>query len=480
MPRWSPTNTELDALIADCEKQAGSDKALADSLLFRALFHGTTGLYPRRGAKAEWKREKGEWVRYRRNMSRREWIERFFPVRDIDGKIVLLKLNPAQRMAEAAMLRMERAGVPVRIHFLKARQVGMSTYSEAVGFELTLRGDHIRGLVIAHNQDTSKMLLNIADLARAQMVKRHDGDTPIPWNFKMKSKATYSLEFANPVNGQIVITSANTEGAGIGGTRTFVHLSEGSRYEPGNTVHQGVMPSLPNRPGTYGIEEATAFGDTGKFCDDFWSAWEERHKAFLERKNPWQALFFSWLGHPYYVWTKAYGLGRKLPEAMVENIKQTLTADERKLLQLDILVRWSPDDEWEQRDSWETTTLVMEGGKIVGERKEDTRAPKVAGEYRGARKVWRRKGVGWQKPGYDHIAWRRQRIEDKDMGGDVKKFDQDYPWCPEVAFMASGNPVFDPEWVNKLSEEARQIPVKWQGWIVEDTHPVVDANGAHH
>lgn len=470
MPRWQPTHEELDAIIAAVEREAGADAALADNLLFHRLYHHERGIYPRRGAKAVWRFEGGEWVRYKRNMSRREWIEEHFPLRDIDGRIVTMKLNPAQRMIECEMLRMERAGVAVRIQLLKSRQIGGSTFAEACVYELTLRGEHVRGLVVAHNQDTSKILLGISDVARAQMEKlTNEHGTRIPWNFKMKSKASYSLEWEKPIHGQVLITSAATEGAGIGGTRTIVHFSEGARYPPDSGVHQGVMPSLPNRPGTYAFDESTAYGDTGKFHDDFQKAWRNRNVPYGERTNAWAALFFPWFMHPLYTWTAAYGFGKPLPAPKEAEILATLTDDEKKVLGKKILVRWTPDAEWIQEERWGTPKLVWEDGKLVGTERatEGMREAKVAGKRRGGKMVWRRVGVGLQTVTVNQLAWRRARLEDKDMGGDIKKFDQDYPWCPEVAFMASGNPVFDPEWVNEQIEKARSIPVVFRGWVVD-------------
>lgn len=470
MPRWQPTHQELDALISEVEKQAEGDASLADNLLFQRLYHAKDGLYPRRGAKAEWRQVDGEWVRYKRNLSRREWIEQFFPIRDVDGQIVTMKLNPAQRMVECEILRMERAGVAVRVQLLKSRQVGGSTYTEAILYEKALREEHVRAIVVAHNQETAQLLLSISDIARTQMVKHVDEHgTSVPWNFRMKSKASYALEWGAPIYAQIKITSAATEGAGIGGTRNFGHLSEGSRYQEGNSVHQGIVPSIPNRPGTVVVDEATAWGDTGKFCEDFWSAWKNRDVPYRERDNPYSAKFFPWYAHPLYTWKAAHGFGRDLTKAHEEKILATLTEHEKKLLGMKIMVRWTPDDEWVQEERWGTPKLVWEGDRLVGTERstEGMREEKIAGKRRGGKMVWKRKGVGLQPVTVNQLAWRRARLEDKDMGGDLKKFDQDYPWCPEVAFMASGNPVFDPEWINEQLARAKTIPVVFRGWLVD-------------
>lgn len=51
----------------------------------------------------------------------------------------------------------------------------------------------------------------------------------------------------------------------------------------------------------------------------------------------------------------------------------------------------------------------------------------------------------------EQLQWRRQKISE----GGRMKFMQEYPFNPQEAFIASGRPVFDPELINTLIEEAR-------------------------
>ena len=99
-------------------------------------------------------------------------------------------------------------------------------------------------------------------------------------------------------------------------------------------------------------------------------------------------------------------------------------------------MRWTPDTPWEEVVDWHT-----------GEKK------------------WRRVGVGPQPVSIDQLAWRRFKIADKEIGGDINRFNQEYPSRPEVAFLASGRPVFDTEIVGRyLNETADPIAV---GWVLE-------------
>lgn len=461
--RWTPTEAEQKALLADVAKRAGDDKPLADSLLFSALYGAKDGLYPRRGAKADWRFEGGKWERYRRNLSAREWIEQFFPIRTKAGKITRLVLNQAQRDFYADVLRMERAGVPVRIQILKARQLGFSTFIQAFLFEKELREKDVRGLIVAHNEKTSSMLLAIADVGLTRMEKTSGANgRTVPWSFKMRGRAKSGIEFDEPIFGLIEITSAKTVGAGVGGTRTLIHLSEGSRYENAAGVHSSVMPSLPSLPGTYGFDESTAYGDTGKFRDDFWDAWENRDVPFIDRSGAWHAVFFAWWAHPEYTWTKSYGSGRTLPVPMLAEIESTLTDEEKWLLEQKFLRRWTPEDEWVQRRCWEYKPLIIENGKIVGEGKR--LKPSVDLK-------WERRGVGWQKVSVDQLAWRRTKIKDKEIGGDIRLFDQDFPSRPEVAFMASGSPVFDVHALDEYLRAAKETQPLFRGFLLPTPAP---------
>ena len=60
----------------------------------------------------------------------------------------------------------------------------------------------------------------------------------------------------------------------------------------------------------------------------------------------------------------------------------------------------------------------------------------------------------------EQIAWRRWKIAN-DCGGDIDLFKQEFPSCPEEAFISSGSSVFDKESIVKQIERVRNLqPVK--------------------
>jgi len=422
-------------LIAQA-KAASDDPQIQDNHLFHLLFSREHGLYCDMPG--------------RRVLRRRKWIERYFRVRDEKGKIVPLILNHAQRQLEATVLRMERAGIPVRVQILKARKEGVSTYVGALAMERGLRSEYFRSLIVAHKQDSAKILLGMVNIARQKMPK----SASAAWDFKMKSQAKRSLEWEAPLYTEMTITSADADNPARGGTPSLCHLSESAFYPKSDETAAAILSSLPALPGTYAFDESTANGAGGKFYSDFWEAWKERETPLGTRSNPWVALFFPWWTHDSYRYSRSYGAGRPVPVEMHKAIVNARDGEEDWLLRRKYLRRWRPDDEWEQVSVTETEELKL------------TRDGKIVGFWRNQEKgrtKWRRKGVGWQKVDVDQLVWRRMKMADKDFtGGDDPraKFDQEYPSRPEVAFASTGAPLFDQvEISRRLDAMAASKPV---------------------
>lgn len=64
----------------------------------------------------------------------------------------------------------------------------------------------------------------------------------------------------------------------------------------------------------------------------------------------------------------------------------------------------------------------------------------------------------------DQLQWRKYQIED--MGGDINAFHQEYPGCPEEAFLSTGSSVFDNTQVQKRKGEVNLKPKR--GYFLYD------------
>lgn len=376
----------------------------------------------------------------KRPLRRREWIEKFVRIRDIDGNIVPLIYNPAQRMLEAAIIRQERSQRPVRQVILKARKMGFSTLIVAIDFERCLRIQNHNGLLVAHDDDTSAEVLKMARV----MLENFSDDHGSPFDFDMRHQASYHLAWLPPIGSEVKIASAAKGNPGRGFTPSLLHCSESSIWKDAKDKEQSLLNSLPKTQHTMAFMESTARGDRGSFRDRFWSAWDERGQSLAKRKSLYNANFFPWFWHPGYRWTATVGRGRELDPELAMEIKATLTPHEAWLLRQQYLQRWSPDDQWEAVEEF-------------GERGYQTR--------------WRRKGVGWKNVDFDQLAWRRMQLVDE-FNADVQKpetwdrFREEFPSTPQEAFLASGQLVFSASDIERALKEDARDPI-WKGTIVD-------------
>lgn len=432
-----PEPSEQD--VADATRLAanrgGQDVQLQNNHLFALLYNRETGIYSAANG---------------RRLSRRRWIETYFWIVNKKGKLVPLILNRAQRTIECTALRMERASMPVRIQICKERQVGSSSYVQAFGFETILRGQNEKGLICADTKDRSELLLRIANTARRKMPKSDvDGDY---YDWKMSSKAKYAIGWAAPIDGLIEITSSEVDRPGMSGTRRFVHLSESSHFVDPESAYPSILASLPSEPFTYAFDESTANGDRGMFRDNWWSGWEERDVPLRGRKNQWVSLFFAFWQHEEYFYSKTYGGGHQPSPEMIADISATLDDEEKWLLEQRYWVRGRPGMEWEE------VPCILDRPGTRQHGKSGTK--------------WRIKGCGWTNVNYDQLAWRRAKLRDKEIHGDINLLHQEYPASAHQAFISTGNRVFPADVLERYARKAEE-PV-WRGSLEE---PEVALNG---
>lgn len=421
-----PSEELFNAILKRANESAPEDKQLQQNFLFAGLFARDGGYYSEKGQR----------------LSRRKWIETYFYILDKKERLVPLVLNGAQRRTEYWILTMERAGIPVRIIALKARQVGWSTFVQSVMFETILRGQNRRGLIVADTKDRSEMLLRIATTARTRMPLGENPDDT--WDFKMNSKAKYAMKWSHPINGAIDITSSEVDRPGMGGTRTVVHLSESAHFVEPELKYPSILASLPAEVGTYGFDESTANGDSGLFRDNWMSGYAERDVPLRARKFRWVSLFFAWWENEHYFYSRTYGGGQEPSAEQVAEIQASLDDEEKWLLTQRYWVRGRPGMEWEE----------------VACADDRTGEPTTK---------WRLKGVGWRHVGYDQLAWRRMKIADPEIHGDLNLFNQEYPSRYDVAFLSTGNRVFSPDVLSKYSRKV--VDPIWTGTLEE---PVVE------
>lgn len=383
-------------MLARAEEESQGNKPLEENHVFHGLYGYEKGLVRRVMSGGR-----------KRPITDREFMEKMLRIRPKDPQkvgLIPFELNQEQRYVEAQVLKMQRAGVPVRIIILKSRQIGLSTYVEARIYTKMTRSRHFRGLIVAHRNDTSKLLLKMSRIMLRNMPKDKKGEAR--WRLKTRKSSTYEIAIDEPIEGEFEVSSSQTEDPGHGDTCQVVQLSEVGLWENAEETAKGVLQILPSLPGTMAFMESTAKGDHGYFRDMFWKAWEQRHLPFEERSSSWHPIFFPWFFHEQYRWTKTIGRGRALPDAIVENIKATLNEEEEFLLT----------------------------------------------------QSYNRRGHGRVNVDYDQLAWRRAKI-DSELGGSLDRFHEQYPSTPEEAFLAWGSPCFDTDKLQQMTKRLAKDPL---------------------
>lgn len=238
----------------------------------------------------------------------REYIECFLMIRSKDGRIVPLRLNGAQDRLYAKIAQQYREGKPIRIIILKARQLGFSTFVEAVIFKRTATNSNVSSLVVAHREDSTAALFRMNKIFYDRL--------PEPIKPMISASNAQELVFENPdknpikrmknpgLNSRIRCNTAGGTGVGRGETFQNVHASEFAFWR-GNILETwtGIIQAVPAINGSMVVIESTANG-----FNEFKDIWDDA----IAGNNDFAPMFFAWFDNPEYVmsvptgteWTK--------------------------------------------------------------------------------------------------------------------------------------------------------------------------------
>lgn len=223
------------------------------------------------------------------------YIPAFIRIRDKKEQIVPLRPNSAQRKLYEIIEQEQRAGKPVRIIILKARQLGFSTFTEALFFWKNVTQRNVHTLIVAHRADATRNLLRMNNLFYNRL----------PAAIKPMRAASNASEliFANPsrdpaekakrpgLEGYIRCMTAGN-GIGRSDTTNNLHCSE-LAFWAGEVkeILSGLVQAVPNEPGSCVIIESTANG-----YNYFRTLW----KGAEQGENGYTPVFFAWFDNPDY------------------------------------------------------------------------------------------------------------------------------------------------------------------------------------
>lgn len=310
------------------------------------------------------------------------YIENFLKIRNKKSKLVLFKYNSAQKIVEKIIDRNTKLHKPHRYIVLKARQLGISTYSTARMFKDTATREYVNTLIIAHEDKATQNLFNMSKLYYEELpnalkpMKKYSNEKALVFENPTNDDAEKQL---NPgLRSKITVATAGTSETGRSGNITNLHVSELAFFpNPQNTM-TALLQCVPDEEETLVVLESTANGVGGYFYDMWMQA--------VNGENDFTPIFLPWFTDPEYIrpfeTIAKYEEFRKFVEYKYKNTSGNYVYTEEHLL----------------KEQFDLT--------------------------------------------YEQLYWRKFTIANK-CGGDLDVFKQEYPSTPEEAFIASGRPRFE-------------------------------------
>lgn len=213
-------------------------------------------------------------------------------IRCKDGDVVPLILQPAQMKLWRGIQKQRAAGRPVRICYLKAGQVMVSSGTAGEFFHMVpfFPGRHC--LAVADSEQHAQLVFNYYKTFQQEYVPfgaAFGSSIQLPELINDKGDM---LKWAN--DSFIQVATGRNPHVGRSHPWQFVQISEFGFMDHGATLMDGTMQRVPNKPDTAVIVESTAFGEGGPFYELCMQAMDPA------RAGGWLFLFFGWQEHPEY------------------------------------------------------------------------------------------------------------------------------------------------------------------------------------
>lgn len=304
------------------------------------------------------------------------FAEKCLKIRDKHGRIIPLKLNAAQRLADQMVEQQIAQYGYIRCIILKGRQQGLSTWWNGRIYRATVTAQGQKTVVMAHKATPSDALFD--------MTKRYHQNMPEPIRPHTKYAGKRTLSF-DRLDSSYLVETAGGDDIARGETLQNGHLSEVA-YWPKSSAKRnfnGLMKCFPPIPGVNIAIESTANGVTGVFAETW-------NKA-VSGENGFLPIFIPWFIQDEFTSPVPDGFVR-IPE------------------EEELIARYAD--------------FRMPDGEVI------------PGLCTDGQLQWRRTEIG--KNG-------------KDL------FKQEYPCCPEEAFLTTGRPVFDTEKLVQMREGCSDV-----------------------
>lgn len=215
----------------------------------------------------------------------------YLKVRDKGSNLIKFVENSTQRKINDNIQSRRRRGLPACVIVLKARQLGVSTNTQAITFAFTTQRSFVTALDIADDVDGASYIFKMNELFYEQMKIDNPHLTPAKQRGDEKR-----LEFEK-TGSRIMIDTARNATAGRKFTCQIIHLSEAAFFPNFKETMAALVPSFSRTPDSIFIIETTANG-VNDFSAFYWKM-KAKYEADPENAE-WIVMFCSWKEHKEY------------------------------------------------------------------------------------------------------------------------------------------------------------------------------------
>jgi hypothetical protein len=221
---------------------------------------------------------------WRIKFDKKWYIQNFLKIRDKNAELVPFIFNKAQILAYEKYLVCLRDSIHPRFIFLKSRQQGISTWTEAMIFADTVSNKFKNSFIVAHEQAASSNLFNMSKLYYDELPKIIQ-----PMISRSNEKALVFEDKTSDDGGlrsKFTIGTANNTEGGRGNTFHNLHMSEVAFFPQAEKTCTAILQAVPDTMGTMVIYESTANGIGGYFYEQ-WQLAKAGRSGFIPIFLPW-------------------------------------------------------------------------------------------------------------------------------------------------------------------------------------------------
>lgn len=214
----------------------------------------------------------------------KDYIEDLYFIKTKNGTLEKLKFNHAQSEFYEK-LKDSYGKKPSRFIILKARQLGMSTFSEAIITYLATNTPNTDAVILAHTTESSS---KIYEMTQLYVDSLPDGLTPSQ-KYSNKKLLSFDNDEGSGLKSSIRVMVAGDSTRG--GTYRLAHLSEVAFWEKPEEAMLALNQCIPMSNDSLVIVESTANG-----FNYFYNLWQDA----VNGRNDYIPIFFPWyIDHLY-------------------------------------------------------------------------------------------------------------------------------------------------------------------------------------